>query len=144
MLLTLDNQTNALRVRRYAPDEIWIGDQCVRAPCILAPHQLLTGWEATSIATLTRAQLQPALALQPRILLVGAARDITRPPAALRREIEALGVALECMELGAACRTYNVLSQEGRDVVAGLIPAPGSAPEEGTGEAGVDQPITRS
>lgn len=124
MLLTLDNQSAALRVRRYGPGEIWVDDQCVRGACILSPRRLITGWEATDIATLTRTLLQPALDLQPRILLIGAARDVTRPPAALRREIEALGIALECMELGAACRTYNVLSQEGREVVAGLLPGP--------------------
>jgi uncharacterized protein len=122
MLLTLDNQSPALRVRRYGPGEIWVDDQCVRGACILSPQRLLTGWDACSIATLTRAQLQPALDLKPRILLIGAAHDVVRPAAALRHEIEALGVALECMELGAACRTYNVLSQEGREVVAGLIP----------------------
>ncbi len=123
MLLTLDNQTVALRVRRYSNTELWIDDQCVRGPCILSARQLITGWDATDIASLTRAHLQPLLDLKPRILLIGATGSLTRPSTALRREIEALGVALECMELGAACRTYNVLSQEGREVVAGLIPA---------------------
>ena len=122
MLLTLDNQSAALRVRRYGPGEIWVDDTCVRGACILSPQRLITDWDATAIATLTREQLQPALALNPHILLIGAATNVARPSAALRREIEALGVALECMELGAACRTYNVLSQEGREVVAGLIP----------------------
>jgi uncharacterized protein len=42
--------------------------------------------------------------------------------AALRRMLEARGVALEVMNLGAACRTYNVLAQERREVVAGLFP----------------------
>jgi uncharacterized protein len=123
MLLTLDNQTVALRIRRYTNTELWVDEQCVRTPCILSAHRLITGWEVTDIASLTRAQLQPLLDLKPRILLIGAVGTALRPPAAQRREIEALGVALECMELGAACRTYNVLSQEGREVVAGLIPA---------------------
>jgi uncharacterized protein len=80
--------------------------------------------------------LQPLLQLRPRIVLIGAAAGGLRPPTALRNELAARGIALECMELGAACRTYNVLSQEGREVVAGLITAPkasaGSAPEEDT------------
>jgi len=40
----------------------------------------------------------------------------------LRRSVEARGVSLELMSLGAACRTYNVLAQERREVVAGLFP----------------------
>jgi uncharacterized protein len=122
MLLTLDNQSGALRVRRYTTTELWVEEQCVREPCILSPQRLITGWPAIDIASLTRAQLQPLLDLKPRILLIGDTGPPSRPPTALRREIESLGVALECMELGAACRTYNVLSQEGREVVAGLIP----------------------
>jgi len=123
MLLTLDNQSSALRVRRYTQSELWIEDQCLREPCILSPRQLITGWPATGTASLTREQLQPILDLKPRIILIGTTGSQVRPPAALRHAVEALGVALECMELGAACRTYNVLSQEGREVVAGLIPA---------------------
>jgi uncharacterized protein len=124
MQLSLDNRTAALRIRRYSAYEVWVEDQCVRGPFIVSPRQLITDWSATDVASLTRAQLQPLLDLHPRVLLIGATGPFTRPSATLRREIEALGVALECMELGAACRTYNVLSQEGREVVAGLIPAP--------------------
>jgi uncharacterized protein len=44
-----------------------------------------------------------------------------RAPAAVRHDFEQRGIALETMELGAACRTYNVLATEGRAVVAGFI-----------------------
>ena len=44
------------------------------------------------------------------------------PGGALRRSVEARGVSLEFMSLGAACRTYNVLAHERRAVVAGLFP----------------------
>ncbi len=121
MLLTLDNQSTALRVRRYTSTELWIEDQCVRESCILGMGQLRTGWTVSGIASLDRAQLEPLLELRPRIVLIGQSGPPAHPPSGLRREMEALGVALECMELGAACRTYNLLSQEGREVVAGLI-----------------------
>jgi uncharacterized protein len=54
-------------------------------------------------------------------VLLGSPRVGERPPRALRRLLELQGIALECMELGAACRTYNVLAQEGRAVAAGLL-----------------------
>jgi uncharacterized protein len=41
---------------------------------------------------------------------------------ALRRLCLAHGAALEAMDLGAACRTFNVLAQEDRAVVALLFP----------------------
>ena len=34
----------------------------------------------------------------------------------------ARGIGIEVMDTGAACRTYNILMGEGRQVVAGLLP----------------------
>jgi len=43
------------------------------------------------------------------------------PAAAVRRAFAEAGLALEPMDTGAACRTYNVLLAEGRPVGAALI-----------------------
>jgi uncharacterized protein len=42
--------------------------------------------------------------------------------ATLRASLKARGIALEAMETGAACRTYNVLLAEDRHVAAALLP----------------------
>jgi uncharacterized protein len=46
------------------------------------------------------------------------------PPAGVRHAFAEAGVAVEFMDTGAACRTYNVLLAEGRPVGAALIAAP--------------------
>jgi uncharacterized protein len=43
-------------------------------------------------------------------------------PAPLRTALRTAGIALEAMDTGAACRTYNVLVAEDRRVAAALIP----------------------
>jgi uncharacterized protein len=43
-------------------------------------------------------------------------------PGTLRGDLRAAGIVLEPMDTGAACRTYNVLVAEGRQVAAALIP----------------------
>jgi uncharacterized protein len=131
MRLLLDNDSTINIVRAYQRDEIVIGSRRLRRACIVSASQLITDWTVESIAGLTLEQLAPVLALAPRIVLLGAVGG-TRLPGALRRELEARGIAIEAMELGAACRTYNVLAQERREVVAGLLPV-GSPPEEDTG-----------
>ncbi len=40
----------------------------------------------------------------------------------LGRQLAAREISLEVMDLGAACRTYNVLAQEDRAVAALLFP----------------------
>jgi uncharacterized protein len=60
--------------------------------------------------------------LQVSYLIVGCA-----PPAAMDAEVilalKAKGIVAEVMDIGAACRTYNVLRAEGRQVAAALVPA---------------------
>ena len=131
MRLLLDTDSTINIVRAYQRDEIVIGSQRLRSACIVSPSQLITDWAVDSLANMTLEQLAPVLALAPRILLLGAV-DRARLPGALRRDLESRGVAVESMELGAACRTYNVLAQERREVVAGFLPV-GSPPEEDTG-----------
>lgn len=122
MRLVLDTDPEILTVRRYAPGEIEVGGEVLRAPCIISPKRLLSIWPVTSIATMDLPQLEPLLALAPNIVILGSDVPEVRAPLALRRQIEARGIALEVMNLGAACRTYNVLAQELRLVVAGLLP----------------------
>ena len=122
MRLVLDTDTEILTVRRYAPGEIEVAGTLLRAPFILSPARLISDWAAGDARTLDESALAPLLALRPAVLLIGADAAGAQPGGALRRAVEARGVAFECMNVGAACRTYNVLAQERREVVAGLFP----------------------
>ena len=55
------------------------------------------------------------------ILLVGCGPRFAPPPDVLRAGLKARGIALEWMDTGAACRTFNVLLAEERRVAAALI-----------------------
>jgi uncharacterized protein len=74
----------------------------------------------TAISVLT---LQPVLqrADRARILIIGSGRSFSPRPPALNSELRTAGIQLEWMDTGAACRTYNVLMLEERDVAAALI-----------------------
>jgi uncharacterized protein len=67
--------------------------------------------------------LEPALAEkgEMRVLILGTGGQQMFPAAAVRRAFAEAGLALEPMDTGAACRTYNVLLAEGRPVGAALI-----------------------
>jgi uncharacterized protein len=125
MRLVLDTDPQILIVRRYGAGEIEVAGQVLRAPCILSPARLIADWAVSTAADLDEAALAPLLALQPAVVLIGsdaAGAAAVRIGSALRRSVESRGVSLESMSLGAACRTYNVLAQERREVVAGLFP----------------------
>jgi uncharacterized protein len=67
--------------------------------------------------------LAPALAEHGamRVLILGTGACQVFPSAAVRRAFAEAGLALEPMDTGAACRTYNVLLAEGRSVGAALV-----------------------
>jgi len=55
------------------------------------------------------------------VLLLGCGVGGALIPPKLRAQVREWGVVIEAMGTGAACRTYNVLLSEDRDVAAALI-----------------------
>lgn len=56
------------------------------------------------------------------VLLVGTGAEMAPVPEAFRARLEAVGIGVEVMGTGSACRTYNVLLGEGRRIGAALLP----------------------
>jgi uncharacterized protein len=123
MKFTLDSRDDINLIRGYAPGEVRIGEQVAHAPCIVTAQRLILDWSARDVATLTVADLAPIFELQPDVVLLGTGTKQTFPAGAVRQAFAAHNVGLEVMDLGAACRTYNILVQEERRVVAALLPS---------------------
>ena len=56
------------------------------------------------------------------LILLGLGKHGAPAAPALRAALKARGIAVEAMDTGAACRTYNVLLAEDRRVAAALLP----------------------
>jgi uncharacterized protein len=65
--------------------------------------------------------LADVLATKPALLVIGCGAAFQPPPPGLRDALRAAGAALEWMDTGAACRTFNVLLAEDRGAAAALI-----------------------
>lgn len=55
------------------------------------------------------------------IVLLGCGLRTVMLPGELRAHLKAAGVTIECMDTGAACRTFNLLQLEGRRAAAMLV-----------------------
>jgi uncharacterized protein len=121
MNLTLENSSRLNVVRAYSPAELHIGDRIVRERCIVTPSELITEWEPQTYEQLTVSHLETILALRPDLVVLGTGPTQRFPSAAIRGLFAQRGVGLEVMDLGAACRTFNVLVQEERRVAAALF-----------------------
>jgi len=121
MKFTLDARDDINLIRGYSQGEVRIGEHVQHAPCIVAAERLILDWSAHDVAALTPADLAPVFELQPDVVLLGTGAKQTFPPGEVRQAFAARNVGLEVMDLGAACRTYNILVQEERRVAAVLF-----------------------
>ena len=80
-------------------------------------------WDITSSDTFDLKTFERVFAEKERIrfLLLGTGRSQVFPSLAVRQGFAAAGLGLEPMDTGAACRTYNILLAEHRQVAAALI-----------------------
>lgn len=80
-------------------------------------------WPIKQASDITIDSLSPLIEGKdnPGILLIGCGPKFIAPPKDLRLALKERGVALEWMDTGAACRTFNVLLTEERQAVAALI-----------------------
>ena len=108
-------------IRAYEPGRIRVAERWVAGNVIVAPDRLIEDWRVKTPATLAFEHLDPALALQPEIVLLGTGATLEWPDADLMALCAARAVGLEIMTTPAACRTFNVLVLEQRRVVAALF-----------------------
>jgi len=96
MKFQLDQQLGGNTISRIEPDCIWVNGQPWTS-------SVLVPWQGAELV----------------ILGSGAKLRFAQP--SLYRGLIESRIGIETMDLGAACRTYNVLAAEGRSVLAALL-----------------------
>ena len=115
--------TDANIIRAWESGRVRIGDTWFGGNLIVSADTILRDWIIADPPRLTVADLAPALALEPEIILLGAGIAAPTPDVELMADVAARSVGLEIMTTPAACRTYNVLVHEQRRVCAVLLTA---------------------
>jgi uncharacterized protein len=121
MKLTLDANPRVTLVRSYSRGELRVGEQVFHRSCILTPENVVPDWRPTRVEDLEERDLEALFAAKPELVLLGTGARQQFPSVQIRGAFVRARVALETMDLGAACRTFNVLVQEERRVCAALI-----------------------
>lgn len=115
-------------IEAYSEKQVQIGGTIYRQSLLVSEQSIVCPWTIQSIAHLNEESLSPILTTQPKIILI-AHQDITQKiPTSTYEYCCTQQIALECMPIGAACRTFNILLGEGRAVVLSIIYPESSAP----------------
>jgi len=91
------------------------------ASLLVSGETLVTDWPASSIDGLTGDHMAAIVQLNPEIVLLGTGRAFHFPEQKLLAPLYSARIGVEVMDTPAACRTFNILLGEGRNVVAALI-----------------------
>jgi uncharacterized protein len=106
-------------VERYGPAGFRIAGTVHPGPVLVFPERTVE-WAPAELSETGLAPVAAAGGVE--LLLIGLGRRMHPIAADLRAALRALGIAVEAMDTGAACRTYNVLLAEDRRVAAALLP----------------------
>lgn len=88
---------------------------------VIMPGHIIENWQVQTFQQLTAKHFELLLPFQPEIVLLGTGNTLYFPNISITKELIALKIGVEVMDTSAACRTYNILMEEGRNVAAALL-----------------------
>jgi len=109
-----------------------INEEKLTRSLIVMPERLLRDWVPQNFEQLELEHTRIVTDLDPEIILLGTGKSLHFPHAELisalarAHDVDFLSgqtrqIGVEVMDTAAACRTYNILSAEGRSVAAALF-----------------------
>jgi uncharacterized protein len=122
MKLHLNTDASLLLFTGYGDDHVLINGQRHEASLLLSAAGIeVAPWAGLAFTDLTAAHFEWVALRELDILLLGTGTRLRFPHPSLTRALVEARIGLEVMDLGALCRTYNILAGEGRRVGAAVL-----------------------
>lgn len=122
MSLTPEDPAGRQAIEAYGDCGFRVSGHRYDGSLLVLPDEVVS-WSVTDMTRLDEGSLAPIQERADRIevLLLGCGSSIAFLKPDLRAMLKDSGIAVDLMDSGAACRTYNVLMAENRKVAAALI-----------------------
>jgi uncharacterized protein len=121
MRFTQESSSSINLIRAYAAGELRIKDVIYHGAVIVSASTVLSEPDIKELDALVAIEPGRILALDPELILLGTGLRQHFPVASFGAHFLRLGIGVEVMDTGAACRTFNVLVAEQRRAVALLL-----------------------
>lgn len=125
-------------IRAYAPGEVTVilpyesshnatetgspnHQETLRQSVIITPRSLIRDWPPQRFEDIEEQHFETLIDLQPEIVLFGSGGTLRWPEHHLTAALHARRIGIEVMDTAAACRTYNILMADERNVAAALL-----------------------
>ena len=108
-------------IRGYGAGWVSIDGEKVSHSVVLGSRGQRLDWQCSQFEALSAAHFARLAELEPELVIFGSGDRLRFPQPAWLESLYAKRIGLETMDTPAACRTYNILAGEGRDVLLALL-----------------------
>ena len=117
------DQSSAQTISGHGPGWVGVGPEKITHNVVLSSRGERLPW-AESYDALGPEHFEVLARLQVEVVIFGSGERIRFPKPAWLAPLAQRRIGIETMDTPAACRTYNVLAQERREVAVALLLAP--------------------
>ena len=121
MKLQSDPHSGANTITGYGDGYIEINKIPYSHAVLLSSDGEILEWAIKSFEDLSPADFMQMASLQPELIIIGTGKRQRFPKPELLKTLIEAKIGFEVMDSQAACRTYNILVGEGRQVLLALI-----------------------
>lgn len=118
------DKSDVQSISGYGPGWVGVNGEKITHSVIVSSKGERIDWPSSRFEDLGPEHFAQLAMLDAEVVIFGSGSRIRFPKAAWLKPLIAQRIGLETMDTAAACRTYNILAQEGRSVAAALLLEP--------------------
>lgn len=112
---------DTLAITGHGPGWVAVNGEKVHHSVVIRSAGAQEAWDCDRFEALTEGHFERLAQPRPEVVLFGSGDRLRFPPPRLLRALLEQRIGVETMDTQAACRTYNILAGEGRQVVVALL-----------------------
>jgi len=115
------DQSGVQSISGYGPGWIAVDGERIENSVIVTSTGLRLDWQCATFEDLDASHFSRLAEIDAELVIFGSGERLRFPSPAWLAPLIAKRIGMETMDTRAACRTYNILSAEGRKVIAALL-----------------------
>jgi uncharacterized protein len=115
------DKSDVQSISGYGPGWVSVDGEKITHSVILSSQGERIAWSLQRFEDLGTEHFERLAQVDAEVVIFGSGSRIRFPQAAWLQPLMARRIGIETMDTAAACRTYNILAQEGRSVAVALL-----------------------
>jgi uncharacterized protein len=115
------DKSDVQSISGYGPGWVGVDGEKITRSVIITSGGARLDWAVDRFEDLGADHFAQLALVEAEVVIFGSGSRIRFPDAAWLRPLIARRIGVETMDTAAACRTYNILAQEGRSVAVALL-----------------------